>query len=44
MLAEVIQDSTDSILLNTASSFLKELDVKNDIAEFNKLKNRFGGN
>ncbi|MBN2298465.1 MAG: tetratricopeptide repeat protein [Deltaproteobacteria bacterium] len=44
ILADVIRDSTDSILLNTASTYLKELDVNNDVAEFNKLKNRFGGN
>ncbi|HHO75130.1 MAG TPA: tetratricopeptide repeat protein [Deltaproteobacteria bacterium] len=44
ILAEVVQDSTDSILINTATTYLKEMDLYNDIAEFNKLKNRFGGN
>jgi len=44
LLTSVMQNSTDSVLLNTASSYLKEMDLTASVAEFNKLKNRFGGN
>ena len=44
LLTSVIQDSTDSVLINTASSYLKEMDLLTSVEEFNKRKNRFGGN
>jgi TolA-binding protein len=43
LLADVIQGSTDSVLLNAATTYLKELDLIADVHEFNKLKNRFKG-
>ena len=44
LLTSVMQNCTDSVLFNTASSYLKEMDLKTSVDEFNKLKNRFGGN
>jgi TolA-binding protein len=44
LLTSVIRNSTDSVLLNTASSYLKEMDLVTSLDEFNNLKNRFGGN
>ena len=44
LLTSVMSDSTDSVLINTASSYLKEMDLTANVDEFNQLKNRFGGN
>jgi len=44
LLKSIADTSTDSILINTVSSYLKEMDLITSVDEFNKLKNRFGGN
>ena len=44
LLTSVMSDSTDSVLINMASSYLKEMDLVANVDEFNQLKNRFGGN
>ncbi len=44
LLAEVIQGTTDTVLLNAAITSQKELDLHADINDYNMLKNRFGGN
>lgn len=44
LLSGVLQTSTDTVLINAASTYMKELDLRTSVDEFNKLKNRFGEN